>query len=556
MSTFLLLGGAFYCYHTGKIFYEIVYPPQGVYDQASLPGYVKTPFRDGDELTLEVFVSTSGNPLSAYAGAPAWQTTLSYGMEAAAVTTVVNITLPRPPNLVPGSAAAPFPLYLWARFFPSDLPRAALRRYGQSPKVAWQFQPYPLVEVLPPNLERSLLSERDLEEEPLLASDKALHIKPRGLIRLVHEAAQYHPAALPPYGPRQVREETLVPVATVDEMWLTREDYVLMDNRYIANHTFNATHILVPLSLEYQPISAGVYRLHTMIRASIARQMELLGGSEKEMEEVRLMFVENSPIVLLASVVVAVFHLIFEFLSIKNDVAFWRAQKSLVGISLRSLMLQCVSKLIVLAYLRDQNANILVVVGVFLDWLVSSWKLFTAVSVRRTGSFPFVALQFPGSDGGQTDDHDAYALRQLSKVLVPLMLGYLGYSLVYEKHRSWWSFLLHWLASCVYGFGFILMTPQLFLNYKLKSVAHLPWRAMVYRFINTFIDDLFAFIIKMPTMHRVSVLRDDVVFFVYLYQRWIYPIDHRRVCDMDDSTDDSKAQRTTAATTAAKDKAE
>jgi hypothetical protein len=24
-----------------------------------------------------------------------------------------------------------------------------------------------------------------------------------------------------------------------------------------------------------------------------------------------------------------------------------------------------------------------------------------------------------------------------------------------------------------------MMTPQLFINYKLKSVAHLPWRAMV-----------------------------------------------------------------------------
>jgi hypothetical protein len=36
--------------------------------------------------------------------------------------------------------------------------------------------------------------------------------------------------------------------------------------------------------------------------------------------------------------------------------------------------------------------------------------------------------------------------------------------------------------------------------------------------INTFIDDLFAFIVTMPTLHRLSVFRDDLVFFVYLYQ--------------------------------------
>lgn len=56
--------------------------------------------------------------------------------------------------------------------------------------------------------------------------------------------------------------------------------------------------------------------------------------------------------------------------------------------------------------------------------------------------------------------------------------------------------------------GFIMMTPQLFINYKLKSVAHLPWRQMTYKFLNTIIDDLFAFVIKMPLLHRLSVFRD------------------------------------------------
>eukprot|EP01035_Chromulina_nebulosa_P019420 gene19420-25297_t len=56
----------------------------------------------------------------------------------------------------------------------------------------------------------------------------------------------------------------------------------------------------------------------------------------------------------------------------------------------------------------------------------------------------------------------------------------------------------------------------------------MPWKFLMYRFLNTFIDDLFAFLIKMPTMHRMSVFRDDIVFIIYLYQRWIYKIDHTR----------------------------
>lgn len=56
-----------------------------------------------------------------------------------------------------------------------------------------------------------------------------------------------------------------------------------------------------------------------------------------------------------------------------------------------------------------------------------------------------------------------------------------------------------------------MMCPQLFINYKLKSVAHLPWRQMTYKFLNTIIDDLFAFVIKMPTLHRLSVFRDGKI---------------------------------------------
>lgn len=83
------------------------------------------------------------------------------------------------------------------------------------------------------------------------------------------------------------------------------------------------------------------------------------------------------------------------------------------------------------------------------------------------------------------------------------------------------------------------MTPQLFINYKMKSVAHLPWRRFVYRALNTFIDDLFSFIIRMPTMHRMSCFRDDVVFVIYLYQRWIYPTDKNRMFDDEEGDDAS-----------------
>lgn len=72
------------------------------------------------------------------------------------------------------------------------------------------------------------------------------------------------------------------------------------------------------------------------------------------------------------------------------------------------------------------------------------------------------------------------------------------------------------MVNGVYAFGFLFMLPQLFVNYKLKSVAALPWRAFMYKAFNTFIDDIFAFIITMPTAHRIACFRDDIVFIIYL----------------------------------------
>lgn len=97
------------------------------------------------------------------------------------------------------------------------------------------------------------------------------------------------------------------------------------------------------------------------------------------------------------------------------------------------------------------------------------------------------------------------------------MVSYAIYSLIYHEHKGVYSFIIETLVECIYLFGFINMTPQLFINYKLKSVAHMPWKTMTYRFLNTIIDDLFAFIITMPWLKRLSCFRDDIIFLIYLY---------------------------------------
>lgn len=47
-----------------------------------------------------------------------------------------------------------------------------------------------------------------------------------------------------------------------------------------------------------------------------------------------------------------------------------------------------------------------------------------------------------------------------------------------RTHKGYWSYVISTLAQAVYLFGFIQLVPQILINRKLKSVAHMPLKAM------------------------------------------------------------------------------
>ena len=203
------------------------------------------------------------------------------------------------------------------------------------------------------------------------------------------------------------------------------------------------------------------------------------------------------------------------------------------GLSARSVTIECFCQLVVFLYLVDNDTSQLVLLSQGLGLAIAGWKVTKACKVTRTSLFGFIPwVRVADRDTyakSKTKVYDDEASRYLSYVLYPLVAGYAAYSLAYETHSSWYSWVLSSLVGAVYTFGFILMCPQLYINYRMKSVAHLPWKQMTYKFLNTIIDDMFAFVIKMPTLHRLSVFRDDLVFLVYVYQRWVYRVDKSRV---------------------------
>ncbi|GBP77848.1 Cleft lip and palate transmembrane protein 1-like protein [Eumeta japonica] len=310
----------------------------------------------------------------------------------------------------------------------------------------------------------------------------------------------------------------------------------------------NSSTNVVNLTIAVAPTSYGSLRLALHVRLAL-QHLRSLGFSEKDVDDVKGIFADTNLYLLSATVLIASFHLLFDFLAFKNDVSFWRRKRSLAGLSARTVFWRAFSQLVIFLYLLDEQTSLLVLAPAGISAVIELWKV-TKVLHLRVGisGWRLRVWRERGPDAGErtTARADAEAMRYLSMLLYPLCVAGAVYSLVYEPHKSWYSWALHSVVNGVYAFGFLFMLPQLFVNYRLRSVAALPWRAFMYKAFNTFIDDVFAFIITMPMAHRVACFRDDLVFLVYLYQRWLYPVDKTRTdtaVSMDENPEDAGVEK-------------
>lgn len=369
------------------------------------------------------------------------------------------------------------------------------------------------------------------EESPL---EIVSHWHPNMTINIIDDHTSWTQGHVPPPLDEFVEFEPIsgdyYPILYSNDYWNLMRDYT----------PINETVKTLPLHLTFQPLSLFRWQLYTAqamrSRWTSVFGQDLMEESEDDQDYVKEALLETSPILLGLTFVVSIVHSIFEFLAFKNDIQFWNNRKSLEGLSVRSVFFNVFQSIVVLLYVLDNDTNMVVRISVFVGLLIEVWKIHKVTNVeidrenKWLGFIPKIRLTDKGSYvQSSTKVYDVLAFRYLSWALFPLLGCYAVYSLLYLEHKGWYSWVLSMLYGFLLTFGFIMMTPQLFINYKLKSVAHLPWRMLSYKFLNTFIDDIFAFVIKMPTMYRIGCFRDDIVFFIYLYQRWIYRVDPKRM---------------------------
>ncbi|DBB17996.1 hypothetical protein WJX82_010310 [Trebouxia sp. C0006] len=352
------------------------------------------------------------------------------------------------------------------------------------------------------------------------------YLKPNLTIAMVDDFSKYPAKSIPqPIAEHMTFDPVAMeyyPTIFFNDFWLLK-DYLIPMNESVTE---------VPLSFTLSSMTLWKFTLFSQMDQAFGKQQSWGAMGEGESDEFKRVLLEGNPYFLALTFSVSLLHSVFDFFAFKNDIGFWKNKKSVEGLSVRSIGLNAIMQLIIFLYLLDNETSTVVLFSAGIGCAIEFWKVTKAMTVSIDWSRGIPLPKFEDKAGynnaSETKKHDADAVRYLSYVLYPLLAGYAVYALFYETHKSWYSFVLNTLVGAVYMFGFILMCPQLYINYKLKSVAALPWRQMTFKFLNTIIDDLFAFVIKMPWLHRLSVFRDDLVFLVYIYQRYAYRVDKKR----------------------------
>lgn len=529
-SLTLVCSGIFIAYvlHSVYTIYSLFTPPkcQKRHDRCIDPYLQNNP-----KLLLALFTSTKSVIHSANELSTLWQFE-DFNIQAPAELTV-NLSLPRATR---NNGSLYVHAFLTPKFQTSQtvahIISSAFSSYASASLTAYIIPEAETFKLLSSTDDKGNTNAKSKLPKMSSASVPVAHFRKKLLVSVMADVIPIPHAQVPGEIVRYLRlspQDEYLPILYIDTLSTRVRDFQILE----------PSNKQIELIIAYSPMSFGKLRFSSQVETAM-HSMISLGFTEKDLDEIKGVFMDTNLTLLCLTFIVAALHLLFDFLAFKNDVSFWRRRKNMVGLSTRSLLWRCGSQFVVFLYLMDEDTSMLVLVPAGIGTVIEIWKLTRAFKVKINFNRLVPKFEFgeTSEEEKKTELYDAQSMKYLSFLLYPLCAGGAIYSLLYMPHKGWYSWCVQSLVNGVYAFGFIFMLPQLFVNYKHKSVAHLPWKAFMYKAFNTFIDDVFAFIITMPTAHRVACFRDDIVFLIYLYQRWLYPVDKSRVNEFGESFED------------------
>uniref|UniRef100_A0A8C7K1M5 Lipid scramblase CLPTM1L n=1 Tax=Oncorhynchus kisutch TaxID=8019 RepID=A0A8C7K1M5_ONCKI len=371
-------------------------------------------------------------------------------------------------------------------------------------------------------MSRKNLSSKHAATAPRVVDRPISHWRSRLTLNMMSEDFTFNRGTLPSDVRRYMRvfqdENRMVylPLLHIDELSVRVKDMM----------EINGSTTKLPLTISYEGLSLRQFRLWIHMQ-DVMFSLKRFGFTEVNIDEIKGVLVDNNLYLLALTTLVTAFHFIFEFLAFKNDISFWKKKKNMVGMSRKTVLWRCFSTIVILLKMLEERSSLLGLIPVGIGTTIEVWKVKQVSKIQlqwRTSRSIVHVGKFDESER-KTIQHDTQAMKCLSYLVYPLSISGAIFSL--------WAISIiptetGLPPAGIYAFGFLSMAPQLFINFKLKSVDHLQWNVLMYKAVNTFVNDAFACVFSTHPSHQLGCFRDEILFLLYLYQRRLYSTNKTR----------------------------
>ncbi|XP_077576341.1 lipid scramblase CLPTM1L-like [Stigmatopora nigra] len=343
------------------------------------------------------------------------------------------------------------------------------------------------------------------------------HWRPRLSVTMMSEDFPFTKGGMPSDMRRYVRISQegrrilYLPLLLIDELSFRVKDLMEINR--------STTHL--PLTVSYEGISLTRFRFWVHLQ-DVVYSLRQFGFSEEYIDEIKGTLVGSNLYLLVLTAFITALQLICEFLALKNDVGSWRKKKSMAGMSRKSVLWRSFGTLLIFLRLLEET-SLLVLLPVGVAACVEVWKVFKVFRINVQWGRLWVNKM--DEEEKRTVEFDKQASTYLSYLIYPLCVSGAIFSLAYLKKKCYFSWMINSLVTGVYAFGFLSMVPQLFINHKLRSVSHLQGAVLMYRGVNTLVTDMCSCVATLSSSdaflssYQLSCFRDEIFFFIYLYQR-------------------------------------
>tara|TARA_B110000971_G_C19775890_1_gene393003 strand:- start:99 stop:584 length:486 start_codon:yes stop_codon:yes gene_type:complete len=128
------------------------------------------------------------------------------------------------------------------------------------------------------------------------------------------------------------------------------------------------------------------------------KSQEDAGFAKSDTDDVRRLISDTNILLLSITIFASTLHMLFEFLAFKSEVNFWNENTDLTGLSVRSLFTDLLSQIVIMLFLHEEGASLLVTIPAFVSILIALWKC------QKAAKFKFVKGRFTATRLVKDDD--------------------------------------------------------------------------------------------------------------------------------------------------------